>query len=171
MSRLVSRIITTCLVLAFASPVVRALEAPAAATPAAMPATVMYDELADANRDLAAALETAKAERKMVLVVYGANWCQDCKDFEVDLNAASLGSLVAEHYVLVKVDTGKPGSKKNANVAQRYGVQIGRGIPAVAVVLADGKKLLTMDGRQMADLRAKGRPAVVKFFDPGASPQ
>jgi thioredoxin 1 len=171
MLRSVSRILTTCLVLALASPAVRALEPPTASTPASTPPTVMYDELADANRDLAAALETAKADRKMVLVVYGANWCQDCKDFEVDLNAASLGSLIAEHYVLVKVDIGKPGTKKNADVALRYGVPIGRGIPAVAVVLADGKKLLTMDGRQMADLRAKGRPAVVKFFDPGASTQ
>ena len=157
MLRSVSQILVGCLMLAGASPAVRALESP-----------VMYDELADAHRDLAAALETAKAEHKMVLVVYGANWCQDCKDFEADMNAASLGSLVAEHYVLVKVDVGKPGTRKNADVAQRYGVPVSRGIPAVAVVLADGKKLLTMDGRQMADLRAKGRPAVVKFFDPAA---
>ena len=145
------------MMLAASPPPVAALEPPPA-----------YDEMADGKTDMAAALETAKAQNRMVLVVFGANWCQDCKDFETDLNAADLGSLVAEHYVLVKVDTGKPGSKKNADLAARYNLSVRKGIPAAVVVLADGKRLLTVDGRQMADLRTKGRPAVVKFFDPNA---
>ena len=67
-----------------------------------------------------------------------------------------------------KVDIGKPGTRKNAGIANRYGLATRKGIPAAVVVLADGKKLLTVDGPQMADLRAKGVPAVVKFFDPNA---
>jgi thioredoxin 1 len=125
-----------------------------------------YDELADADRDSAAALEKAKAEKKMVLLVFGANWCKDCHDFEADMGAADLGSLFAEHYVVVKVDVGR--MKKNMELAQKYSLNVKRGIPAAVVVLNDGKKLLGVDGRQLADLRKSGRPAVVKFFDPNA---
>jgi thioredoxin 1 len=155
MLRLMSQIATICLMLVIAAPTARAIEPPA-----------IYDELADANRDIQAALEKAKAERKLVLLVFGANWCSDCQSFDAEMNAADLGSLIAEHYVLVKIDVGR--MKKNVDVAQKYELSAKRGIPAVAVVLPDGKKLLKMDGRQMADLRASGNPAVVKFFDPNA---
>jgi thioredoxin 1 len=155
MLRLLFQFASICLALAVAAPSAHAVEPQA-----------IYDELADANRDIDAALEKAKNERKLVLLVFGANWCNDCQTFDAEMNAADLGSLIAEHYVLVKVDVGR--LKKNVDVAQKYELSAKRGIPAVAVVLPTGKKLLKMDGRQMADLRASGSPAVIKFFDPNA---
>jgi thioredoxin 1 len=156
MLRLMSHFMLFCLLTAVGVPNVQALEKPA-----------VYDELADANSDIAAALERAKADKKLVMLIFGANWCSDCHDFETDMNAADLGSLIAEHYVLVKVDVGR--MKKNADIAAKYNLSAKRGIPAAVVLLADGKRLLTIDGRQMADLRTAGRPAVIKFFDPNAN--
>ena len=135
----------------------------------ALEALSIYDELADANRDVAAAVKQATNERKLVLLVFGANWCPDCRAFDDDMNAADLGSTLAEYYVVVKIDVAR--FKKNLDVARRYGVPIRLGIPATAIVSGDDKTLVVADGRKMEELRATGRPGVVKFYEAAFSAQ
>ena len=129
----------------------------------------VYDELADANRDVMAAVKQAVTEKKLVLLVFGANWCPDCRAFDEDMNAADLGSLLAEHYVVVKVDVGR--FKKNLDVAARYGMRLRKGIPAAVVVSAEDKTLLLVEAQKLSDLRQDGRPKVVKYFDAALYPE
>lgn len=138
----------------------------ACAAQAATPVPV-YDELADANRDVRAALVQAAREHKLVLLVFGANWCPDCRAFDDEMNSVDLGSSLAEHYVAVKIDVGR--FKKNLDVATRYGIAIRRGIPAAAVVSAEDKVLVLADGRRMDELRGQGRKALITFFDKAVS--
>jgi thiol-disulfide isomerase/thioredoxin len=123
----------------------------------------VYDENADAGRDIAAAQIAAKATNRKLLLVFGANWCPDCRAFDAELNQPDLGSFVAEQFVVVKIDVAR--FKKNTDVAARVAVPIRRGIPAVGVTTADGRPLAVADGRKMEDLRAQGRAAVIKFLD------
>ncbi len=129
----------------------------------------VYDEFAEANRDVMAAVKQAAAEKKLVLLVFGANWCPDCRAFDEDMNAADLGSLLAESYVVVKVDVGK--FKKNLDVAARYGLRVRKGIPAAVVVSAEDKTLLLVEGPKMEDLRHEGRAKVVRYFDAALNPE
>ncbi len=125
----------------------------------------VYDELADATRDVAAAVAQATAEKKQVLLVFGANWCGSCRALNEEMNAADFGSLLAEKYVVVKVDVAR--FKKNTDVAEKYGVSIGRGIPAAGIVSTEGKTVTAVDGAMMDNLMKGGRPALMKFFDKG----
>jgi thioredoxin 1 len=121
-----------------------------------------YDELADANRDLSAAQTVARRENKPILVVFGANWCPDCRAFDEEMNAPDLGSELALHYVVVKVDVAR--FKKNVAIANKYGIVIRRGIPAMSLITADETVLSAVDGRKMEELRGQGRPAIIKFL-------
>ena len=128
-----------------------------------------YDELADAHRDAAAAVAQAHRENKLVLLVFGANWCPDCRAFEEEMNAPDLGSALALHYVVVKIDVAR--FKKNLDVASKYGLTVRRGIPAISIVSGDDKVLAVADGRKIEELRGNGRPALVKFFDAAVNAQ
>jgi thioredoxin 1 len=125
----------------------------------------IYDELADATRDIAAAVAQANAEKKQVLLIFGANWCGSCRALNEEMNAADLGSLLAEKFVVVKVDVAR--FKKNTEVAEKYGVSIGRGIPAAGIVSAEGKTVTAVDGAVMERIIKGGRPSLIKFFDKG----
>ena len=121
-----------------------------------------YDEAANANQQIQAALKTAKAENKSALIVFGANWCGDCKMLDIEMRQGELARLVNERLVVVKVDVGK--FDRNVDIASRYGNVIKKGIPSVAMLRADGSVAYQTDGGELADARKMGREGVTTFF-------
>lgn len=122
-----------------------------------------YDETADAKAQVAAALKAAKSSKKLALVVFGANWCGDCKMLDAEMKKGDLAKLVSDKYVVVKVDVGR--FAKNLDVAEQTGTVLKNGIPAIAVLQPDGKPLYQTNGGELADARKMGSAGVTKFFE------
>jgi thioredoxin 1 len=122
-----------------------------------------YDESADARVDLNRALQQAQAEHKQVLVVFGANWCADCRDLAGKMSGGKLAAHVAERYVVTKVDVAR--FNKNTDLAQQMGNPIRKGIPAAAVLRADGTLVKATTGGELADARSMGDAEVLKVLE------
>lgn len=131
--------------------------APAAARAADLP----YNEHADAPDQVRRALLEAHATHKEVLLVFGANWCPDCRALDMALHGKD-AAAIGERYVVVKIDVGN--FDRNLDLAQRYQVPLRKGIPAAAVV-GDGDNLLrvTKTG-ELANARAMGEVAIVDYL-------
>lgn len=125
-------------------------------------ATGPYDETADAKADIAAAVTQAGQSKLPVLVVFGANWCGDCKMLDASFKTGAAAPLIARNYHVVKVDVGR--FERNLDIAQIYGVPLKKGIPAVAVLSAQGKALYVTQSGELADARAMGDTGVFDFF-------
>lgn len=121
-----------------------------------------YDEAANAKEQVQAALQTVKGSNKLALIVFGANWCGDCKMLDMEMHQGELAKLVNDRLVVVKVDVGR--FDRNKDVAERYGSIIKKGIPSVALVRADGSVAFQTDGGELADARKMGREGVTQFF-------
>jgi len=134
-----------------------------AQTPAPVPAWRGYDEAADARADIEKARAEAAARGRQVLVVFGANWCGDCRVLDMAMKQGRLKALMDGRYVVVKVDVAR--FDKNVDIAQRYGVPLKKGIPTVAVLAADGSVSFVTAGGELADARSMGEEALVRFFD------
>jgi thioredoxin 1 len=135
----------------------------AAATAPAPAASGPYSEQADARADINQALQKAAAEKKQVLVVFGANWCKDCLALNGQMNdSPALASHVKQRYVVAKVDVGR--FNKNLDIAQQMGNPIKKGIPAVAVLQPDGSLQKATTGGELADARSMGSDAVIKVL-------
>ncbi len=105
-----------------------------------------YDESADADADVAAALARAARVNRRVLLVFGANWCPWCRRLEHTLTTdPTLAMALASGFEVVHVDTGARRSGKNAALAARYGDATRLGLPALAVLSADGTLLATQE--------------------------
>ena len=122
-----------------------------------------YDEAADARVELNRALQQAQRERKQVLVVFGANWCDDCRELAQKMAAGPLAEHVAQRYVVTKVDVAR--FNKNTDLAQQMGNPIKKGIPAVAVLRADGSLVKATAGGELADARNMGDEQVLKVLE------
>ncbi len=121
-----------------------------------------YNENADAKAEVQAALQTAKSEGKAALIVFGGNWCGDCKVLDMEMHQGDLAKLVNEKLVVVKVDVGR--FDKNLDVVNRYGKIIKKGVPSVVLLRADGSVAYQTDGGELADARKMGRDGITTFF-------
>ncbi|THA46109.1 thioredoxin family protein [Streptomyces sp. A1136] len=94
-----------------------------------------YDASADARKQIDAALRAAKADGRMVLIDFGANWCGNCKAadkvFAQPRTAATLGAS----YHLVKVDIGGNDSANSAQL-RKYSPSGGTYTMPVLVVVS-----------------------------------
>jgi protein disulfide-isomerase len=123
----------------------------------------IYDEKADARRDISAAIADARTAKKNIVLVFGANWCPDCHALDAQMHNPELAALLAQNFVIVKVDIGR--HDKNMDLAEQYKVPIKHGIPALAVLDSDGHLLYAMDQGQFADARHMSYESIKAFFE------
>lgn len=99
----------------------------------------LYSETSDAKADIAAALVRARREHKRVILDFGGNWCGDCQVLDIYYHQSPNAELLEKNFILVHVNIGH--MDKNVDVAQKYNVPITKGVPALAVINANGKLL------------------------------
>ncbi len=116
-----------------------------------------YDRRADAQADIGRAVDQARRENRRVLVMFGANWCPECRRLADDLAQPALGAPVAERFVTVKVDIGH--FDRNGRIIQQLGNPVDDGIPALVVLDATGQRQGMLTGKQVVGLRQSGEPA------------
>ena len=133
------------------------------AAPAATSGRRGYEEASDARAALEQARSMAAATGKRVLIVFGANWCGDCRVLDSAMQQGRLMALLDGRFVVVKVDVGR--FDRNVDIAQRYGVPLKKGIPTVVVLAADGGPSFVTSGGERANARVMGEEALVAFFD------
>jgi thiol-disulfide isomerase/thioredoxin len=101
-----------------------------------------YDEKADAEADLTAAIKRAKAHKKLVLIDLGGNWCGDCRVFAGVIEQPDVKRWVDKHYEVVTINVGR--YDHNMQIPARYGINKLQGVPSFLVVDTKGK--LVNDG-------------------------
>lgn len=133
-----------------------------ATLPATAAPTGPYDESANAPQDLQRAFDTAAKTKRPVLVVFGANWCGDCKALDLALKAPANAALMDKEFIVVKVDVGK--FDRNLDVVESTGVTIKKGIPAAAVLSPQQKLLYATQAGELANARKMSETGVHDFF-------
>jgi protein disulfide-isomerase len=130
---------------------------------AQQPSAPVYDEKADAHRDITAAVANAERSKRNIVLIFGANWCGDCRALDAQIHKPELASIIEKNFVVVEVDLGR--WNKNLDVADRYHVPIKHGIPALAVLDSRGNLLYAMDQGQFADARHMSYDSIKAFFE------
>ena len=130
-------------------------------------AELPYDEHADANAQLQQALAQARSDHKDIMLVFGANWCEDCRELDHALHGSS-AALVANRFQIVKIDVGN--FDKNLDIANHYGNPIAKGIPAVVVLSSSNDILYSTKGGELANARRMGDTGIYDFLSHNLSP-
>ena len=127
-------------------------------------AAPIYPDVARASADIAAAQQEAARTHRRVLVDFGGNWCTDCKVLDINMRKPENAALLAERYVVVHVNVGDKGIDENFDIAKRYGIPLGKGVPALAVLDADGRVLYAQKTGEFEDMRHMDPASVHEFL-------
>lgn len=122
----------------------------------------IYPDPAQAHADLAAALKKAAVQHKRVLLDFGGNWCPDCRILDAYLHDPANRPLLESNFVLVHVNIGHMDA--NQDLAERYGVPLHKGVPAMAVLDAHGKLLYSQKGGEFEAMRTMQLSSVTTFL-------
>ncbi len=125
-------------------------------------AALPYDASADAKAALHGALAAAREDKVPVLVIFGANWCEDCRALDVALTTGPNAGWMAREFKVVKVDVGN--FNRNLDIARAYGNPIKKGIPAAVVLSADEEVLYATRAGELADARRMSETGIHDFF-------
>ena len=121
-----------------------------------------YDESADPAADYAAALSAAADDEKKVLMVFGADWCPDCRAFDALMKEEPLKSTITDNFVVVHVDIGN--WDHNMEFTEQFGEPVAKGIPSIAI-LSSGKDLLYVaEGGEFASARSSTTEDLNNWF-------
>ena len=124
---------------------------------------IIYDESANAHADIQQALATAAKEHKRVIVDFGGNWCGDCQVLDIYFHDGKNRPLLESGFVLVHVDVGH--MDKNTDIAERYGIPLAKGVPALAVLDARGKVLYSQKNGEFEAMRRMDESSVTEFLN------
>jgi protein disulfide-isomerase len=118
--------------------------------------------LADAKATAQRVLAAAIVAQVPVLVVLGANWCEDCRALAAAIASGKGAELLAREFQIVKVDVGNFVS--NLALVAAYGNPIAKGIPAAVVLASTGQVLYATKAGDLSDARRMNETLVHDFF-------
>ncbi len=154
-----SRSVLVTRILAFLAVVIlAALILPSATTTGPKP----YDESADAKAALKSTLASAQAAQVPVLVIFGANWCEDCRALDRTMSTPRNAQLISQSFKVVKIDIGN--FDKNVEIADAYGNPTKQGIPAAILLAPDGHLVYATRAGELAQARRMSESGVYEFL-------
>jgi thioredoxin 1 len=131
------------------------LERPSTINPNLYPAGV------NASKEIQEARVLAQKQNKRVLLVFGANWCIDCHILDRAFHQPRVAPLLDGNFIVVHVDVGQ--YDKNLALAKQYHVDLGKGVPSVAVI--DGKNSLLVSSSEFEKAHLLTEEDVIEFLD------
>ena len=133
-----------------------------AAGPARSADRVIYPDPSQASADLAAALKTAAAQHKRILLDFGGNWCGDCQVLDIYFHDPANKPILDANFVLVDINVGH--MDENLDIAKRFGVPLDKGVPALAVLSDHGKLLYSQRQGEFEAMRHMQSSSVTSFL-------
>ena len=134
-----------------------------APTTLVIPHQHIYSDTADPQADIAAGLAEAKREHKRVIIDFGGDWCGDCQVLDIYFHQQPNLQLLENNFVLVHVWIGH--MDRNLDVAEKYGVPIHNGVPALAVLSPEGNVLYAQSTGEFRDMRHMESDSVTQFLE------
>ena len=145
--------ITSRLVLAFAA--IQAFSV-------ALTAADVYPPPGNAASDLQQARQRAKSSGKLLMVIFGGNWCEDCRVLHARLDQSPVREYVEKHFEVVGINIGEMNA--NLEIAKGLGVVLNKGGPAAGFFDPDGKPVGLTNHGELEPSRQYNGQQVLTFL-------
>jgi thiol-disulfide isomerase/thioredoxin len=121
-----------------------------------------YDPNADPAVTYQQAIQQASEQQKLVLLVFGSEWCPDCRSLNKKMAMPPLSDTLTGYFVVAHIDIGN-WDRNMAFVAQ-FGKPVAKGIPSIAIIAPDKRVLYVSEGGEFASARSAGLSGLDNWF-------
>ena len=120
-----------------------------------------YNPSGDAVVSFQRAQKAASADGKHLMVVFGADWCPDCRKLHDNLQSAEVQAYMQDHMDYLTVDVGD--KDRNLVLAEQLGVSVANGIPVAVFFLPDGRPIGATNDGQLEPSRYLTSRQILRF--------
>jgi thioredoxin-related protein len=126
------------------------------------PMPLPYDGIEYSNDDLNEFIVNAIKKDRKPIIIFGANWCPDCRIFSATMNIPKIKSYIDENFEVLYVDVKR--YEINMNLMEEYGIEPAEGIPRLLVFDHNKKLINSSNTTEWRTARDRTSQEIFNFF-------
>lgn len=121
-----------------------------------------YHSDIDPKLTLTQVSESARQNNKYVLIIFGSDWCPDCRSLQQKMQTSPLLETISASFDVMYVDIGN--WDRNMDFTRRFGNPVRKGIPSIAILGNEGSLRYVSDAGELASARSSKTEKLNRWF-------
>ena len=126
------------------------------------PLPLPYDGKVYSVNDLNKFINTTIQSDKQPILIFGANWCPDCRIFSGTMNIPKIKSYIDKNFQILYIDVKR--YEINMELMEEYGIPSAEGIPRVLVFDKNKNLLNNSNTAEWRTARDRSSQEIFNFF-------
>ena len=126
------------------------------------PLPLPYDGNVYSVNDLNKFINTTIQSDKQPILIFGANWCPDCRIFSGTINIPKIKSYIDKNFQILYIDVKR--YEINMELMEEYGIPSAEGIPRVLVFDKNKNLLNNSNTAEWRTARDRSSQEIFNFF-------
>ena len=126
------------------------------------PLPLPYDGKVYSVNDLNKFINTTIQSDKQPILIFGANWCPDCRIFSGTINIPKIKSYIDKNFQILYIDVKR--YEINMKLMEEYGIPSAEGIPRVLVFDKNKNLLNNSNTTEWRTARDRSSQEIFNFF-------
>ena len=126
------------------------------------PLPLPYDGKVYSVNDLNKFINTTIQSNKQPILIFGANWCPDCRIFSGTINIPKIKSYIDKNFQILYIDVKR--YEINMELMEEYGIPSAEGIPRVLVFDKNKNLLNNSNTTEWRTARDRSSQEIFNFF-------
>tara|TARA_B100000073_G_scaffold240447_1_gene201549 strand:- start:162 stop:668 length:507 start_codon:yes stop_codon:yes gene_type:complete len=127
-----------------------------------MPLPLPYDGTIYSPNDLNKFINTTIQSDKQPVLIFGANWCPDCRIFSGTIDIPKIKSYIDKNFEILYIDVKR--YEINMGLMEEYGIPSAEGIPRVLVFDENKNLLNNSNTAEWRTARDRSSQEIFNFF-------
>jgi len=126
------------------------------------PLPLPYNGSEYSTNDLNEFISNTITKDKQPIIIFGANWCPDCRIFSATMNIPKIKSYIDENFEVLYVDVKR--YEINMNLMEEFGIEPAEGIPRLLIFDKNRKLINSSNTTEWRTARDRTSQEIFNFF-------
>ncbi|MDA9112692.1 thioredoxin family protein [Gammaproteobacteria bacterium] len=126
------------------------------------PMPLPYDEQVVSSEELFEFIKNTIITGKQPVIIFGGNWCPDCRILEGTLELATVKSFINKNYQIKHIDIGR--YDRNMDLMNFLNIENRKGVPRVVILDLDKEILNSSTSSEWTTARDRKQQEIFDYF-------
>ena len=126
------------------------------------PLPLPYNGLEHSSNDLNEFISNAIKKDKQPIIIFGANWCPDCRIFSATMDIPKIKSYIDKTFEVLYVDVKR--YEINMSLMEEFGIEPAEGIPRLLIFDKNRKLINSSNTTEWRTARDRTSQEIFNFF-------